>query len=140
MADLFSRFNHATRGMKLVDPDTHAVLDYLTIAYFLLTGAALWDRDRRAGIAAAINAFMVLGVSMFTDYSGSARRLISFPTHGKMDAVQAAMAVLLPSAMGFGEEPYAALFRGQAMNEAMVLAITDWEKRGTVRGRIRRAA
>ncbi len=140
MPDLFSRFNEATREWKLIDPDTRAALDYLTISYFLVTGAMLWNRNRRAGIAAAINGFFVLGYSMFTDYSGSGQRRISFRTHGKLDVVQAAMAAAMPMVLGFADQGASTFFRGQAMNEATVLALTDWERRGIATRKIHRAA
>jgi hypothetical protein len=140
MADLFSRFNQVTKPVKVIDRNTHAVLDYLTASYFLLAGGLLWNRTRRAGIAAAINGFFVLGMSLFTDYSGSARGLISFRTHGKLDVLQAAMAASMPTVMGFADSASSVLFRGQALNEALVITLTDWEQRGTVPRRIRRAA
>ncbi len=105
----------------------------------MLTGGLLWNSNRRAGVTALVNGLFVLGYSMFTDYSGSAQRRISFRTHGKLDVMQASLAAIMPSILGFGDAS-AALFRGQAMNEATVLALTDWERRGIVPRRIRRAA
>ncbi len=115
---------------KPINPDTHAILDYLTIAAFLTSSGMLWDRNRRAAVAALLNGGFVLSFSMFTDYSGSLQRRISFQTHGQLDIVQAAFAALCPSLFGFSDDAASLLFRGQAMNEAMVLAITDFQTRG----------
>ncbi len=116
---------------KIVDPKTHAVLDYLTISAFMLLGSVFWKRKKRAAALALANGFMVLGVSMFTDYPGSLRRAIRFVDHGKLDCAQAALAAIGPTLLGFGGGA-AVPFRLQAMNEAMVIGITDW---GRERGR-----
>jgi hypothetical protein len=111
---------------KRIDPDTHAALDYLTISAFLISSGLLWNRNRRAAIAALLNGGFVLSYSLFTDYSSSLRPLIPFETHGKLDIIQASAAALAPNLMGFSDSGAAALFRGQAINEAMVVSQTDW--------------
>ena len=141
MADWFRKFDEQSASVlpKPIDPDTHAVLDYLTISAFFVVGGAAWRSNKRAGVAALINGFMVLGVSLFTDYSGSAKKAIPFETHGKLDVVQMAMAATMPTLLGFGDSKAAAFFRGQALNEAMVISLTDWSRRNQ-RARTRRAA
>jgi len=131
MADWFKNFDDQSARLvpKAIDPDTHAVLDYLTISAFLVFGGAVIGSNKRAGIAALINGFMVLGVSMFTDYSGSAKKLIPFETHGKLDVVQMSMAATMPTLMGFGDTKAAGFFRIQALNEALVVSLTDWSRR-----------
>lgn len=142
MADWFSEFDSQSARVvpKPIDPDTHAVLDYLTISAFFAVAGAAWKSNKRAGVAALINGAMVLGVSMFTDYSGSAKKLIPFETHGKLDVMQMAMAATMPTLMGFGDSKAAAFFRGQALNEAMVISLTDWSRRNQRSSRRRRAA
>jgi hypothetical protein len=142
MADWFSDFDSQSARVvpKLIDPDTHAALDYLTISAFFVAAGLTWGSNKRAGIAALINGAMVLGVSMFTDYSGSAKKLIPFETHGKLDVVQMCMAATMPTLMGFGDSKAAAFFRGQALNEAMVVSLTDWSRRNQGLSRGRRAA
>ncbi len=124
---------------KPVDPDTHAGLDYLTISAFLLAAGLSWNGNKRAAVAALINGGFVLGYSMFTDYSGSARRAISFPTHGKLDIIQAGMALTMPTLMGFGGTKAAKFFHGQALNETSVIGVTDWY-RDHAASRLTRAA
>ena len=119
--------NITRRLPKPVDRKTHAALDYLTISAFMLMGAYFWDHNKRAAATALTNGFMVLGVSMFTDYPGSAARLISFKTHGKLDLVQAATAATMPALLGFGDDAAALPFRIQAVNELAVVGITDWD-------------
>lgn len=141
MADWFQQFDDKSASIvpKAIDPDTHAVLDYLTISAFFTVAGAAWNGNKRASIAALINGFMVLGVSMFTDYSGAAKRLIPFETHGKLDVVQMAMAATMPTLMGFSGTKAATFFHGQALNEGMVISLTDWSRRNQ-RGSRRRAA
>lgn len=111
---------------KVVDPATHSVLDYLTISAFFLMASYFWDRDKRAAAAALINGGMVLGLSMLTDYPGGLKK-ISFRDHGKGDILQMVTAATLPTVLGFGNEAAALPFRLQAMNEAMVISITDFD-------------
>ena len=112
---------------KIIDPRTHAALDYFTAAAFFIAGGLFWPWNRRAAASALINGKMVLGMSMLTDYDGDGRRPITFATHGKLDALQAGLAATLPMILGFSHEPGSLFFRMQAMNEMMVIALTDWE-------------
>jgi hypothetical protein len=78
---------------------------------------------------------MVLGLSMFTDYTGrpmgaNLRRLFSFKQHRAGDIMQAGLAAVGPTLLGFGDEWAALPFRLQAGNEAVVVATTDWEAGG----------
>jgi predicted PurR-regulated permease PerM len=122
------------RMPKPIDPRTHAVLDYLVTGYFLCTAGLFWGRNRRAAGLALVNAGMVLGVSMMTDYTGqrmgaNIRRLLSFKQHRSADIMQAAVAELGTHVLGLGS--LASLpFHLQAGNEAMVIGLTDWEAGG----------
>jgi hypothetical protein len=113
---------------KPINPTVHAVLDYATAAYFFGVSAGLWRRNLAGGIGALVNGAAVLGLSLMTDYPGGVWKRISFPTHGKVDAVQAAMAAAVPVTGGFADEGDAWFFFGQAMNEAGVIAMTDWQQ------------
>ncbi|HEU5451625.1 MAG TPA: hypothetical protein VFU76_06550 [Terriglobales bacterium] len=124
------------RFPKLVDPRTHAALDYLTISAFFVMAGAFWGRNKRAAATALVNGGMVLGVSLLTDYDGDGKRPISLRTHGKLDLGQMLTAAGMPSLLGFGSESAALPFRLQAMNEALVVGITDWDRRGTAENRV----
>ena len=119
--------NMTRRMPKSLDRKTHAALDYLTVSGFMLLGAYFWGNHKRAAAVALGNGFMVLGVSMFTDYSGAIERRIPFKTHGKLDLVQAATAAALPAILGFGDAAAAMPFRVQALKELVAVGITDWE-------------
>lgn len=111
---------------RMIDPAKHAMLDYGVAATYFMLGARMMSRHKPAAILAFINGGMVLGMSLFTDYPGGIWRRISFPTHGALDAVQAAMAGLGPVVMGFAGDPEARTFYGQALSEVSVIAATDW--------------
>lgn len=111
---------------KVIDPKTHAMLDYMVAGTFLTAGFALRGRNARASGLAFANAAAVLGATLFCDYPGGIWRLFSFRTHGILDAVQAAMAGAGPAVLGFASEPEAQLFHGQAVSEIGVIAATDF--------------
>jgi len=120
-----------TSGMpKVIDPATHAVLDYLTAGTFFAIGISMLGRHKRAAGLAFANGASVLGLSLMTDYPGGLFRKISFQTHGMVDAIQAVMAGAGPAMLGFAGEPEAQAFYGQAALEAGVVATTDWNANG----------
>jgi hypothetical protein len=123
---------------KPITPGIHAILDYATVAYFFGVAAGLWKRRRAGAIGALVNGAAVLGLSLMTDYPGGVWRTIPFPTHGKIDAVQAAMAASVPAIGGFADEADSAWFYGQTVNEVGVITFTDWREAG--RSSRRRAA
>ena len=123
---------------KFIKPEQHAVLDALTTAAFLVAAGLLWGKNRRGGIAALVNGLFVAGMSALTDYNGTGKKPIGFRTHGKLDEVQAAMAASAPKVLGF--ERGSAFFRGQAANELLVIAMTDWDAGESTTRRLRRIA
>ena len=112
---------------KVIDPSTHAILDYLSAGAFLAMGFGLRNRHRTASNLAFCNGAAVLGLSLMTDYPGGVFRLISFKTHGAIDVLQAGMTALGPAMLGFAGEPEAQMFHMQAAVEAAVTAATDWD-------------
>ena len=113
---------------KLVSPRVHAWLDVAVTGYFAVLGTWFAMRGKGgAATAAFINAGMVAGVSLMTDYQGTGDKPINFKLHGTLDAVQATAAALGPILHGFAGEPEAAFFYGQAVNEVAVIASTDWD-------------
>lgn len=111
---------------KVIDPAQHAVLDYGFAATFFALGMKYRGTHRAASALAFINGAMVLGMSLMTDYPGGVWKKISFPMHGTLDVVQAAVAGLGPVVMGFANDPEARTFYGQAVSEVGVVAATDW--------------
>jgi hypothetical protein len=117
------------KSPKLISPSVHAWLDVAVTGYFAVLGVWFSSRGKwRPAAAAFVNAGMVAGVSLLTDYSGNGRRPINFKLHGTLDAVQATKAALAPVLYGFSDESEAAFFYGQAANELAVIASTDWDK------------
>ena len=125
---------------KFISPRVHAFLDMAVTGYFVVLGSWLAGRGKTGGATAAfINAAMVAGVSLFTDYEGTGEKPINFKMHGTLDAVQAMTAALAPILHGFAGEPESAFFYGQAANELGVIACTDWDQGMSAKKR-RRAA
>jgi hypothetical protein len=112
---------------KLIDGNTHALLDALTVSGFFMLAGLFWGAHKRAAATALVNGIAVMGVSMFTDYPGGQRGPVSFIDHGKADIMQAGMAAGMPALLGFGSEAAAAPFRMQAIVESLVIGMTDWE-------------
>jgi hypothetical protein len=112
---------------KIIDRRTHAVLDYATAGTLMMMGLRLRHQHPRAAMFAFVNAAAVLATSLFTDYPGGVFRKMSFQAHGMMDAAHVGMLSLGPSLLGFGRDPEAQLFYGQAAMEAGVVAATEWE-------------
>jgi hypothetical protein len=125
---------------KAISPKVHAWLDFAVTTYFLGVGVWCAIRGKRGATTAAfLEAGMVAGMSLLTDYSGNGQKPINFKLHGTLDAVQGAMAAMDPLVHGFAGEPEAAFFYGQAANELAVIALTDWDK-GMPAARRRQAA
>jgi hypothetical protein len=111
---------------KPISPGQHAILDYGVAATFFAFGFSTLSRHRSAAALAFVNGAMILGMSMLTDYPGGVFRTLSFRTHRTGDIAQAALAGLGPIVFGFGSDPEANYFYGQAASEAGVIAATDW--------------
>jgi hypothetical protein len=116
------------RAPKPISPQVHRWLDVAVTSAFAIMGGIFVSRGRgRAATAAFINAGMVAGVSMFTDYDGDGVKPISFKTHGFMDIVQSATAATAPLMFGFAGRREATFFYSQAGSEVGVVAMTDWD-------------
>ena len=131
----------AERMPKVISPKTHAIIDYATAGTFFVAGALLWRRSKRAAIASLVCGAMEAGTAMITDYPGGVTDLISFQTHGRIDAGFAGFVATLPNVFMFGDEPEAMFFRGQGVALAAVTGLTDFsDGRQSGRGRSRRVA
>lgn len=129
------------RMPKVISPKTHAIIDYATAASFFVAGALLWKKSKRASIASLVCGAMEAGTAMVTDYPGGVTDLLSFQTHGRIDAGFAGFVAALPNVFMFGGEPEAMFFRGQGVALAAVTGLTDFSYGQTQsRRRARRAA
>ena len=131
----------ATQRMpKAITPKAHAIIDYLTIGAFLVTGAIYWRRHKRAALSAFFCAGADLAVSLLTDYPGGIKKEISFPTHCKIDLGLAAMSAALPEFMGFEDDREKRFFLAQSAGITIATNLTDTNRRRRVRDRNLRAA
>ena len=122
-----SALTPATASIKAISPAQHAVLDYGVAATFFAFGFSVFSRHRPAAALAFVNGAMILGMSLLTDYPGGVFRTLSFRAHRTGDIAQAGLAGLGPILFGFGNDPEAKYFYGQAASEAAVIAATDWD-------------
>ena len=111
---------------KVISPTAHAVADYATLGGFILMGALLWKRNRRAAIASLACAGAEAANTLLTDFPGGVAASISFQTHGRIDACLAAAAGSLPNFLAFAEAPEARFFRLMGLNITLVHALTDF--------------
>ena len=65
-----------------------------------------------------------------TDYPGGVKPVISFETHGKIDAGMAGLTATVPTFLGFGDEDEAKYFRGAALAETVITGMTDFTGTG----------
>ena len=100
---------------KVISPRTHAIIDYATAgAFFLMTGL-MWQRHKRAAIAALGCGINEVANAMLTDFPGGVAGVISYPTHLKMDTGFAGIVASLPNLLGFTNEWPSIYFRSQGM-------------------------
>jgi len=117
----------SNRLPKVISPKTHAIIDYATAGSFFLMGALLWKRHKRAAIGSLVCGAIEANTAMITDYPGGVADVISFETHGKIDAGFAGFVGMLPTMLGFSDDKESWFFRGQAMGLAAVTGMTDFE-------------
>jgi hypothetical protein len=102
------------------------MLDYGVAGTLFAVGFSLLNRHRPAATLALVNGAMILGMSMLTDYPGGVWRKLNFKGHRSADTILAAFVGIGPVLFGFPNEPETRFFYGQAMSEAGVIAMTDW--------------
>lgn len=116
----------ARKMPKVIDPTTHAVLDYVVAGSFLLIASALWKRNRRAASGSLLCAGATLANALVTDYPGGVFRLIDYKTHGRNDAAIAGLTATVPRLLGFRDQPEARYFKVEALTETTVIGLTDY--------------
>ena len=125
------------RMPKVISPRTHAIIDYATAGSFLVAGALLWKRNKRAALGAMLCGAMEAGTAMMTDYPGGVTPALSFETHGRIDAGLAGFVATLPNLLLFGGEPEAMFFRGQGVAIAAVTGLTDFSEPAVSKPKVR---
>ena len=111
---------------KVISPGIHGLIDYGHAAFFLTVALACRKKNPAAAWAALGTCAFVLVGALFTDYPLGWKKVMSFRTHGKLDAGFAAMSPLVPSLLGFGGTTAARIFRANGLVEATVVGLTDF--------------
>lgn len=112
---------------KVIDPATHALLDYGVAGSFLLMGALLWKRNKHAAIGALFCGGAAAANIMLTDYPGGVHKAISYKVHGRIDAGLAGIAAAMPRLMSFHDQPEARLFEIGALSATAIVGLTDFD-------------
>ena len=115
------------KKIKVISPKMHGFIDYGHATFFLTMGAIWWKKNKPASIAALSTGAFVLVQSLLTDYPLGAKPVMSFETHGKLDAAFASGSWALPRLLGFAGTPEAMVFEGNSIVEGTVVAMTDWK-------------
>ena len=115
------------RMPKVINPRTHAVIDYVVAGTFFAVGALYWGRNKRAAISSFICGAAATINSVLTDYPGGVWRVMSYQNHGRIDAGLAGITATMPNLMQFADEREARFFQMQALAETAVTAMTDFE-------------
>lgn len=117
---------------KVVNAKTHAVLDYVMAGACLALGIAIWKNNKRASIAAVMCGAANAANALLTDYPGGVKKVLSFETHGKIDAGMAGLTATMPSFFAFRDEPEARYFTTLALAETVLTGLTDFSPSGKV--------
>jgi hypothetical protein len=111
---------------KVITPELHGLIDFAQAGFFFCACFFLWKRNRPAAVAALATGAVVLGESLITDYPFGIDPVISFETHGKLDAAMASASLLAPRLLGFGDTGAARLFRANAIVSGAIVGLTDY--------------
>jgi len=125
---------------KVISPKTHAIIDYANLAAFITMGVLFWKKNRRASIASFICAGGKAANTLLTDFPGGVAKVISFPTHGKIDMALSAASAALPGFLDFQDEPQTKFFEMMGLSITAVGAMTDFESQRRPQRVIKRSA
>jgi hypothetical protein len=112
---------------KVISPTAHGIIDYSHAAFFFILGVCCTRSNKRAASAAFATGGFILVQSLLTDYRLGVKPVLSFETHGKMDAVFASSSWLIPQVFGFQGTPAAKVFALNSLAEASVVGMTEWD-------------
>lgn len=117
----------AGRLPKIINPTAHAVIDYAVAGTFFLVSALYWRRNKKAAVSAMICGGAAAANAMLTDYPGGIYRVMSYKSHGRIDAGLAGITGAMPRLMSFSDDPEARFFGMQALTETAATALTDFD-------------
>ncbi len=113
---------------KMVSPTAHTALDYAMAGTFLAAGVVMWRRNKRAALGAMVCGGAKAANILLTDYPGGRYDILSYETHGKVDAGIAGLSAAMPRAMGFHDDPEAEFFALAALSETVIASLTDFDE------------
>jgi uncharacterized membrane protein YccC len=112
----------------MIGPRTHAVIDYLIAASFLLGAGLFWSKSKRAALAALVCCGAESAVNLLTEYPGGVKKVIRYQTHGKIELGLAAMAATMPEFLAFDDEKEKTFFRAQGAIMTIASELTQYPK------------
>ncbi|MFP5236221.1 MAG: hypothetical protein ACLGSD_09975 [Acidobacteriota bacterium] len=116
-----------TKLPKVIDARTHGVIDYFHAAFFFGLAWMCRKSNRRAAIASAVTGSYILGGALLTDYPLGVVKVMPFEVHGKLDSAFAAASLMVPKVLGFEGTAASKIFKANALTEASVVGMTDWD-------------
>ncbi|MEO6829550.1 MAG: hypothetical protein ABI164_07035 [Acidobacteriaceae bacterium] len=111
---------------KVIGPREHGMIDYANAVFFFGVAFLCRKRNRPAALAALGTGAFVLAQSLLTDYPLGAKPVISFETHGKMDAGLASASWMIPKLFGFSDTKEARIFEVNSAVAGCVVGMTDF--------------
>ena len=118
----------SNRMPKVINPTTHAVIDYLVAGTFFAMAATFSRRGhKRAVISAIACGAAATANSLLTDYPGGVFKIITFQNHGRIDMGLGALTAALPGMMSLDSDAENRFFQGMAVAETAVTAMTDFD-------------
>jgi len=112
---------------KMIDPTTHAVLDYVVAGSFLIMGIRFWKRSKRAAIGSLLCGGATAANIVFTGYPGGRRKILSYKAHGHVDAGLVGVTAAVPRLLRFEGEREARFFEAGALAETAIVGLTDFD-------------
>ncbi|HXS76611.1 MAG TPA: hypothetical protein VN753_10565 [Terracidiphilus sp.] len=110
---------------RMISPQSHSMLDYLTAGIFLASAGFFWRRNKRAAIASLISGTAVAAVSALTEYPGGVNGVFGLERHRNIEVGLAAMVATMPAFFSFENEPERHFFRAQGVLMTCVSELTD---------------
>lgn len=112
---------------KMIDPKTHAFLDYVVAGSFVIMGIRFWKRSKRAAIGSLLCGGAAAANIALTDYPGGTRKILSYKAHGQVDAALVGVTAAVPRLLRFEDEPEARFFEVEALAKTAIVGLTDFE-------------
>lgn len=113
---------------RVLSPKGHAIADYITAGAFLVAAALFWRRNKRAAMGALVCGGTDVALSLLTDYPGGVAKVISFPTHCKIDVGLAAMVAEMPRFMKFEDDKQRKFFGIQGAGILGAANLTNYDR------------